>query len=79
MFLSRAPFTEVGIFQIGGRLIPRDVILDSVDELTAAMRNIGTYGAWISWLAFNATRYPGVSNSISSGFRNASGSLVIGT
>lgn len=74
-----APFTEVGVFQIGGRLIPRDVILNSADDLTAAMRTINTFGAWISWMSFNATKGPGLPNSISSGFRNASASLVIGT
>ncbi|KAI1371219.1 putative alcohol oxidase [Hypoxylon crocopeplum] len=79
MYLEIVPFTEAGVFQIGSRLIPREVILNSTKELTAAMREIGTYGAMISGLSFNATRGPNVSNSISPAFRKASVSLVIGT
>ncbi|OTA53999.1 putative alcohol oxidase [Hypoxylon sp. EC38] len=79
MFLKMAPFSEVGIVQIGARLIPREIILNSTNELTAAMREIGTYGTLISGLSFNATRNPGLSNSVTSAFREASVSLVIGT
>ncbi|XDG05843.1 hypothetical protein ABKA04_005458 [Annulohypoxylon sp. FPYF3050] len=78
MFQTMGPFTEVGVFQIGARLIPRDVFSGRPNELTAAMREIGTQGAMISGLAFNATKNPGVPNSVTSAFRQASVSLVIG-
>ncbi|KAK8135349.1 hypothetical protein PG984_003289 [Apiospora sp. TS-2023a] len=79
MYQKTVPFTAVGVYQIGGRLIPQSILAKSATEFTRAMREIGTYGAALSGLSFKSPDSPIVPNSVSPAFREASISLVIGT
>lgn len=74
------PVTEIGVFQIGSRLIPRDVVKSKPGELASALRAINEQASsWISGLAFNVSRTPAFPNAVHPAWRDAALSIVIGT
>ncbi|PSN65035.1 FAD-binding domain-containing protein [Corynespora cassiicola Philippines] len=80
MYTEMNPTTEMGILQIGSRLIPREVITTASENLTTSLRAINEQaGAWISGLAFNVSKPPIVPNAVNPAWRESSISLVIGT
>jgi hypothetical protein len=78
MYNDMNPLTEMGIFQIGSRLIPRKVIETKSEDFVDALRKINAQGAWISGLAFNAST-PKVANAVNPAWRSSIVSLVVGT
>jgi hypothetical protein len=80
MYEKMNPQSEMGIFQIGSRLIPHKTITGSTDEFVATLRAVNERaGAWVSGLAFNASKVPVVPNAVNPAWRTSSVSLVIGT
>lgn len=73
------PFTETATFQIGSRLVPRDVILHAAENFTNALQEITEYDTWISGVSFNVSREPDIPNAVNPAFRESSVSLVVGT
>ncbi|PVI01570.1 FAD/FMN-containing isoamyl alcohol oxidase-like protein MreA [Periconia macrospinosa] len=78
MYKEMNPFTEMGIFQIGSRLIPRGVIETKSEDFVDALKKINEQGAWISGLAYNAST-PKVDNAVNPTWRSSIISLVAGT
>ncbi|KAI1135145.1 putative alcohol oxidase [Hypoxylon sp. FL0543] len=79
MYGAMNPYCETALFQVGGRLIPRSVILDSLDNFTDALRAIGELNTLISGVSFNVSRAPDVANAVNPAFRSASISILVGT
>lgn len=75
------PFTETATFQLGSRLIPREVVLDDAKGFANALQEITDEydGTWISGVSFNVSKTPDVPNAVNPAFREASVSLVVGT
>ncbi|KAF2199995.1 FAD-binding domain-containing protein [Delitschia confertaspora ATCC 74209] len=79
-YQSMNPPSETGYFQIGGRLIPKALVLAQPDELTTAIRNITAYGAGVSGLSFNLSRNsPLLPSSVNAAWREAAISVTVGT
>ncbi|KAI0123259.1 hypothetical protein BJ170DRAFT_599226 [Xylariales sp. AK1849] len=79
MYTAINPFTETATFQIGSRLIPREVITHFPKNFTTTLQEITEYGSWISGVSFSVSRAPTVPNSVNPAFRESSVSLVVGT
>jgi hypothetical protein len=82
MYTTMNPETQVGIFQIGSRLVPRSLLSTSggPKNFTTALRAINEQaGAWVSGLAFDVSKKPAASNSVNPAWRQAIASVVIGT
>ncbi|XXH05345.1 hypothetical protein Hte_011771 [Hypoxylon texense] len=79
MYTTMASYCETNLFQVGGRLIPRAILLDSLDDFTDALRKISDMNTLVSGVTFNVSKTPDVENAVNPGFREASVSLLVGT
>jgi hypothetical protein len=73
------PDTAVSIFQIGGRLIPRNVISSNLNDLVNALRTINSKGALISGMSLNADSKSHPPNAVNPAWRETGLSIVLGT
>lgn len=55
-FQSQAT-VEIGILNIGGRLIPRSLLNNDAEALTSAIRNISESGGIFSGVCFNVSQH----------------------
>ncbi|PSN58942.1 FAD/FMN-containing isoamyl alcohol oxidase MreA [Corynespora cassiicola Philippines] len=70
--------TGVALFQIGGRIIPRSVVSQSV-SLTEALRTINSKGGIISGMSLNVGKKPYAANAVHPAWRETAISVVMGT
>jgi hypothetical protein len=78
MYNEMNPFTEMGIFQIGSRLIPRQVIETKPNDFSEALKKVNAQGAWVSGVAYK-TNPPAIPNAVNPSWHSSIVSLVIGT
>jgi hypothetical protein len=66
-------------YQIGSRLIPREVISANTSGLVQAIDKIESYGTLLLGASFNGSRTPSSPNALNEAYRKAVMSLSIGT
>lgn len=79
MYTAMASYCETALFQVGGRLIPRSILLNSLDDFTDALRQISDMNTLVSGVTFNVSKAPDIENAANPAFREASVSLLVGT
>lgn len=73
------PFNNVTEYNIGGRLIPRDLVETNMTALMSALKFLVAEGAGISGVSVNVSSYPiGVANSVNPLWRTSIYSFVLG-
>lgn len=80
-FTAMQPYVQVGVAQYGGRLIPRSVVEENNDELTAAFRKISNDGGEVITIALNVSKKVAgdVYNAVLPAWRDALISVVLTT
>lgn len=74
-----SPEAGVGLFQLGGRLIPRSIITESTKSLVETLRDLNEKGAVISGITLNADGKPHLPNAVHPEWRRTGLSIVMGT
>jgi hypothetical protein len=69
----------VSTYQYGGRLIPRDTLVNNYEGMSAALRNITESGVIAVGVGMNVTNPGNVSNAVFPALRNAAVTMQIGT
>jgi hypothetical protein len=73
------PFIPTAVIQIGGRLIPRSLVLSSNPSLTTAFRSIASHNTGFSGLALSASISPTNPNSVNPVWRGTLFNMVVYT
>jgi hypothetical protein len=66
-------------YQIGSRLIPREVVSANTSELVKAIDKIESHGTLLLGASFNGSKTPTSPNALNKAYRSAVVSLSIGT
>ena len=70
---------EVGVYQYGGRLIPRETLEQNANGMASALRNITQAGVIAVGVGMNVSAPVNVSNAVFPALRNAAVTMQIGT
>ncbi|EPS33802.1 hypothetical protein PDE_08764 [Penicillium oxalicum 114-2] len=78
-YMAMNPHSNITEAQIGGRLMPRDVIEYDTDGLFMTLRDIVEMGVVVSGVSLNVSRNSVPENAVNPAWRDAAISVVLGT